>query len=54
VGQKWVEAFENIDRDTNRLPRGRKYAKDGAVLEIKIQKKFYNLCTRSRNKTYSV
>lgn len=38
-GQKWVEAFENIDRDTNRLPRGRKYAKDGAVLEIKIQKK---------------
>lgn len=39
-GQKWVEALENIDRDTNRLPRGRKYAKDGAVIEIIIQKNF--------------
>ncbi|ABX31036.1 Non-specific serine/threonine protein kinase [Petrotoga mobilis SJ95] len=37
-GKKWVEALENIDRDTNRLPRGRNYAKKGAVLEIKIQK----------------
>ncbi|KUK81209.1 MAG: Non-specific serine/threonine protein kinase, partial [Petrotoga mobilis] len=37
-GKKWVEALKNIDSDTNRLPRGRSYAKKGAVLEIKIQK----------------
>ncbi|PNR96270.1 DEAD/DEAH box helicase [Petrotoga sp. 9PWA.NaAc.5.4] len=37
-GKKWVEALEKIDRDTNRLPRGRSYAKKGAVLDIKIQK----------------
>ncbi|MFA7203456.1 MAG: SNF2-related protein [Candidatus Caldatribacteriota bacterium] len=39
-GQKWVEALEKIDVDTNRLPRGRSYAKKGAVLDIKIQKNF--------------
>ncbi|WP_458012634.1 SNF2-related protein [Candidatus Solincola sp.] len=29
-----MEALERIDRDTNRLPRGRTYARSGRVLEI--------------------
>lgn len=33
-GQKWVETLEAIDRDTNRLPRERRYANKGSVLEI--------------------
>ncbi len=33
-GNAWVEAMERIDRDTNRLPRGRRYAVCGRVREI--------------------
>ena len=36
-GQKWIEALEAIDRDTNRLPRGRRYANNGSVLEIRVE-----------------
>ncbi|MBI5379965.1 MAG: DEAD/DEAH box helicase family protein, partial [Nitrospirae bacterium] len=36
-GTRWVEAMERIDLDTNRLPRGRRYAKGGMVREIRIQ-----------------
>lgn len=33
-GRAWMEALERIDRDTNRLPRGRTYARGGRVLDI--------------------
>lgn len=36
-GTKWVEALERIDYDTNRLPRGRTYARNGSVREIEIR-----------------
>ncbi len=36
-GQRWVEALEKIDRDTNRLPRGRRYANNGSVLDIRFE-----------------
>ncbi|WP_072866075.1 DEAD/DEAH box helicase [Marinitoga hydrogenitolerans] len=39
-GKKWIEAMEKIDFNTNRLPRGKRYANKGAVLEIKINRKF--------------
>ncbi len=35
-GQAWVDALERIDRDTNRLPRGRTYARNGSVLRVDI------------------
>ncbi len=35
-GNAWVEALERIDHNTNRLPRGRRYANGGRVSEIKI------------------
>jgi uncharacterized Zn finger protein/superfamily II DNA or RNA helicase len=34
-GESWIRALEEIDVDTNRLPRGRTYARNGSVLEIK-------------------
>ncbi len=37
-GNAWVEAMERVDRDTNRLPRGRRYARNGSVLEIRLEK----------------
>ncbi|MEW6553736.1 MAG: SWIM zinc finger family protein [Actinomycetota bacterium] len=36
-GEAWVEAMERIDYDTNRLPRGRRYARNGSVLEIHLE-----------------
>jgi len=36
-GNAWVKAMERIDRDTNRLPRGRRYARNGSVLEIRME-----------------
>ncbi len=33
-GKSWIKALEEIDGDTNRLPRGRTYARNGSVLEI--------------------
>ncbi len=36
-GRKWIEAMERIDYDTNRLPRGRAYARNGSVLKIDIK-----------------
>jgi len=38
-GKSWIKALEEIDRDTNRLPRGRTYARNGSVLEITQNKK---------------
>jgi len=38
-GISWIKALEEIDRDTNRLPRGRTYARNGSVLEITQNKK---------------
>ncbi|UTW12039.1 DEAD/DEAH box helicase [Marinobacterium rhizophilum] len=35
-GEQWLSAFNGID-DTNRLPRGRRYAANGSVLRIEIQ-----------------
>lgn len=37
-GKAWVLAIELVDRDTNRLPRGRMYAKNGSVLDIEVSK----------------
>ncbi|MBF0565488.1 MAG: DEAD/DEAH box helicase family protein [Nitrospirae bacterium] len=35
-GKAWIDAMERIDYNTNRLPRGRRYANNGSVKEIKI------------------
>ncbi len=36
-GRAWVEALERIDYNTNRLPRGRSYARNGRVRKIEIK-----------------
>ncbi len=36
-GGAWIEALEDIDSNTNRLPRGRRYAGQGMVEEINIK-----------------
>jgi SNF2 family DNA or RNA helicase/uncharacterized Zn finger protein len=36
-GKKWIDALEEIDIDTNRLPRGRTYAKNGSVKDVQVQ-----------------
>ena len=36
-GNAWVEAMERIDYNTNRLPRGRRYANNGSVKAIDIK-----------------
>ncbi len=36
-GNAWVEAMERIDYNTNRLPRGRRYANNGSVRKIDIK-----------------
>jgi len=38
-GEAWLEAFEYIDYDTNRLARGKSYARGGRVKDIKIDSK---------------
>ena len=35
-GNAWVEALERIDQDTNRLPRGRSYARGDKVSRIVV------------------
>jgi uncharacterized Zn finger protein len=35
-GKKWIEALEQIDINTNRLPRGRNYARNESVKEIHL------------------
>ncbi|OWZ83019.1 SNF2-related protein [Natranaerobius trueperi] len=37
-GKQWLEALNEISRDVSRLPRGRSYARKGAVLDIKVNK----------------
>ncbi|MEW6771045.1 MAG: SNF2-related protein [Bacillota bacterium] len=36
-GNAWIEAMERIDYNTNRLPRGRRYAGGGMVKEIQVE-----------------
>lgn len=36
-GNAWVEAMERIDYDTNRLPRGRRYANNGSVKAVEVK-----------------
>lgn len=36
-GKSWVDAMERIDYNTNRLPRGKRYANNGSVLSIDIK-----------------
>ncbi len=36
-GNAWIEAMERIDYNTNRLPRGRRYAHYGMVKEIRVE-----------------
>jgi uncharacterized Zn finger protein/superfamily II DNA or RNA helicase len=38
-GNAWVKAMERIDYNTNRLPRGRRYANNGSVLSIQIEER---------------
>lgn len=51
-GKEWTKALESIDEDTNRLPRGRSYAKNGHVISINISSDAFILAqvqgTRSR------
>lgn len=35
-GMQWIDALENIDRDTNRLQRGRRYANNESVKSISV------------------
>jgi len=37
-GEAWIRTLEEIDYGTNRLPRGRRYARNGSVVEIKLKK----------------
>jgi SNF2 family DNA or RNA helicase/uncharacterized Zn finger protein len=54
-GKKWIEALESIDKDTNRLPRGRSYAKDDAVKEIKTSGKYISAKVKGSSKSpYSI
>lgn len=54
-GQKWVETLEAIDRDTNRLPRGRRYAKNGSVLEIRVEEQAVRASVQgSRPRPYEI
>lgn len=39
-GNLWIKSLENIDRYTNRLPRGKSYAGGGKVLKIEIKDGF--------------
>lgn len=38
-GKEWVLAMERIDIDQNRLPRGKRYARNGSVRSIEIDRK---------------
>ena len=53
-GKQWLNALKNIDF-SNRLPRGRSYAKKGAVLSIDIQENsIYAKVQGSRSQPYTV
>ena len=47
-GNAWVEAMERVDQDTNRLPRGRRYARNGSVLEINLEEGSVKALVRGR------
>lgn len=49
-GQAWVHALERIDRDTNRLPRGRTYARNGSVLHVDITERKVSALVQGRRR----
>ncbi len=54
-GNAWVKAMERIDYNTNRLPRGRKYANNGSVKSIEIKDgHVFAAVQGSRPKPYSI
>lgn len=54
-GNAWVKAMERIDYNTNRLPRGRRYANNGSVRDIQIQDgEVHAIVQGSRPKPYRV
>lgn len=54
-GNAWVEAMERIDYNTNRLPRGRRYANGGMVKEINItDSKVFAKVQGSRPRPYDI
>ncbi|MEW6068868.1 MAG: SNF2-related protein [Nitrospirota bacterium] len=54
-GKAWVTAMENIDYNTNRLPRGRRYAKNGSVKTIDIHNGIVSAKVQgSRPKPYDI
>lgn len=54
-GRRWVEAMERIDFDTNRLPRGRRYANGGMVRDIRIEDgKIFARVQGSRPRPYQI
>lgn len=54
-GKKWISALEEIDTDTNRLPRGRTYARNEQVKEIKWNgKEILAKVKGSRNSPYQI
>jgi uncharacterized Zn finger protein len=53
-GQQWLKSLSNIDYD-NRLPRGRTYANNGSVKEVKIEGNIIKAKVKgSRPKPYNV
>lgn len=54
-GNAWVEAMERVDYNTNRLPRGRRYACNGSVREIDVEGNTVRaLVQGTRRKPYEV
>lgn len=54
-GQKWCENLENYADYDNRLQRGKRYVKSGAVIDLKIEEGFITaLVQGSRKKPYKV
>ena len=54
-GQAWIQAMERVDYDSNRLPRGKRYANGGMVTEIIIKNDTISAKVEgSRRKPYDV
>ncbi len=49
-GEQWLSALNDID-DSNRLPRGRRYAANGSVLQIEIQNARVNARVQGSRRT---
>ena len=54
-GEAWIQAMEKVDYDSNRLPRGKRYANGGMVTEIIIKDDTISAKVEgSRRKPYDV